>query len=180
MLTGTSVDGFAGVVLVFLTPAISAAPARPPAQPQAANVGIFYEGSKLPLAEGYLGAHYIKNLLGHVCRPWRSSSAHRPALLSAEIIKLLDREGLTVRPRKSELKSTTTPAPAPTSSCSLRNMASRSRSPIRAAYASSRAITLRFMDNQISRRLLEFGETARKIVNEAQEALDRHTADHRC
>jgi hypothetical protein len=28
-------------------------------------VGIFYDGPDLPLAEGYLGAHYIKNLLGH-------------------------------------------------------------------------------------------------------------------
>jgi hypothetical protein len=28
--------------------------------------------------------------------------------------------------------------------------------------------------------LLEFGETARKIANEAQEALDRHRAEHGC
>ena len=28
-------------------------------------MGIFYEGPDLPLAEGYLGAHYIENLLGH-------------------------------------------------------------------------------------------------------------------
>jgi hypothetical protein len=28
-------------------------------------VAIFYEGPDTPLAEGYLGAHYIKNLLGH-------------------------------------------------------------------------------------------------------------------
>ena len=28
--------------------------------------------------------------------------------------------------------------------------------------------------------LLEFGGTARKIVNEAQEALERHTAEHGC
>ena len=28
--------------------------------------------------------------------------------------------------------------------------------------------------------LLEFGETARKIVNEAREALERHAAEHGC
>jgi uncharacterized protein YdaL len=35
--------------------------------PQSAtpNVGIFYEGPDLPLAGGYLGAHYVENLLGH-------------------------------------------------------------------------------------------------------------------
>jgi len=34
-------------------------------QPAVANVGIFYEGPDLPLADGYLGARYVENLLGH-------------------------------------------------------------------------------------------------------------------
>ena len=45
--------------------AVFATPAQPPPQPAVANVGIFYDGPDLPLADGYLGAHDIKNLLGH-------------------------------------------------------------------------------------------------------------------
>jgi uncharacterized protein YdaL len=45
--------------------AVFATPAQPPPQPAAANVGIVYDGPDLPLADGYLGAHDIKNLLGH-------------------------------------------------------------------------------------------------------------------
>ena len=52
------------LVVVFAS-AIFAAPTQPPAQPGVANVGIVYDGPDLPLAEGYLGAHYIGNLLGH-------------------------------------------------------------------------------------------------------------------
>jgi hypothetical protein len=53
------------VLSVLSAAAMFAASAQPPAQPKIANVGIVYEGPDLPLAEGYLGAHYIKNLLGH-------------------------------------------------------------------------------------------------------------------
>jgi uncharacterized protein YdaL len=42
-----------------------AAPAQPPAPAGAAAVAIIYDGADLPVAHGYLAAHYIKNLLGH-------------------------------------------------------------------------------------------------------------------
>jgi uncharacterized protein YdaL len=55
-----------GAVLGVVTAqTVFAVPARPPAQSDVADVGIIYDGPDLPLAEGYLGAHYIKNLLGH-------------------------------------------------------------------------------------------------------------------
>src|SRR5215469_3905579 len=53
------------IVNALLASGMFAAPGWPPVQPGVANVGIFYEGPDLPLAEGYLGAHYIENLLGH-------------------------------------------------------------------------------------------------------------------
>lgn len=37
----------------------------PPVQPEMDTVAIIYDGPDLPLAEGFLGAHYVKNLLGH-------------------------------------------------------------------------------------------------------------------
>lgn len=40
-------------------------PTQPPSQPAVANVGIIYDGPDWPLADGYLAAHYVKNLLGH-------------------------------------------------------------------------------------------------------------------
>src|SRR5215472_15372806 len=40
-------------------------PTEPPSQPAVANVGIIYDGPDGPLADGYLAAHYVKNLLGH-------------------------------------------------------------------------------------------------------------------
>jgi uncharacterized protein YdaL len=46
-------------------PIVYGSPLQPPAQPSSPDVGIFYEGADLTLAEGYLGAHDIKNLLGH-------------------------------------------------------------------------------------------------------------------
>jgi len=60
-----TVCAVAPAVPALFTPAMHAAPARPLTQPNVANVSIIYEGPELPLAEGYLGAHYIKNLLGH-------------------------------------------------------------------------------------------------------------------
>jgi len=41
--------------------------AQTPAPPQSVSgtVAIIYDGPDLPMAEGFLGAHYIKNLLGH-------------------------------------------------------------------------------------------------------------------
>ena len=53
------------IVNALLASGMFAAPGWPPVPPGVANVGIFYEGPDLPLAEGYLGAHYIENLLGH-------------------------------------------------------------------------------------------------------------------
>jgi uncharacterized protein YdaL len=44
---------------------MTAAQAPPPPQPATATVAIIYDGPDLPLADGFLGAHYIKNLLGH-------------------------------------------------------------------------------------------------------------------
>jgi uncharacterized protein YdaL len=41
------------------------AAAQTPTQPASGTVAIIYDGPDLPLAEGFLGAHYIKNLLGH-------------------------------------------------------------------------------------------------------------------
>jgi uncharacterized protein YdaL len=54
-----------GFLAGVLFPMVYGSPLQPPAPPAIANVGIFYEGPDLPLAEGYLGAHYVKNLLGH-------------------------------------------------------------------------------------------------------------------
>ena len=54
-----------GFLTGILLPTVRGLPVQPPAQPSSPNVGIFYEGPDLPLAEGYLGAHYVKNLLGH-------------------------------------------------------------------------------------------------------------------
>ena len=45
--------------------AVSPTLAQPPPQSAVANVGVVYDGPDWPLADGYLGAHYIKNLLGH-------------------------------------------------------------------------------------------------------------------
>ena len=45
--------------------AIAVAQAPPSPQPTTASVAIIYDGPDLPLADGFLGAHYIKNLLGH-------------------------------------------------------------------------------------------------------------------
>jgi len=42
-----------------------AAQAPPSPQPATSTVAIIYDGPDLPLADGFLGAHYIKNLLGH-------------------------------------------------------------------------------------------------------------------
>ena len=42
-----------------------ASPAQPPPQSAVADVAIVYDGPDWPLADGYLGAHYVKNLLGH-------------------------------------------------------------------------------------------------------------------
>ena len=53
---------------VFFALSASAAfafPTVPPSQPAVANVGIIYDGPDWPLADGYLAAHYVKNLLGH-------------------------------------------------------------------------------------------------------------------
>lgn len=45
---------------------ITAAAQTPaPPQPASGTVPIIYDGPDLPMAEGFLGAHYIKNLLGH-------------------------------------------------------------------------------------------------------------------
>ena len=49
----------------ILFPIVYGSPLQPPTQPATPNVGILYEGPDLPLAEGYLGAHYVRNLLGH-------------------------------------------------------------------------------------------------------------------
>lgn len=43
----------------------AAAQTLAPPQPVSGTVAIIYDGPDLPLAEGFLGAHYIKNLLGH-------------------------------------------------------------------------------------------------------------------
>ena len=52
--------------LAGLCVCVTAAAKTPfPLQPASGTVAIIYDGPDAPLAEGFLGAHYIKNLLGH-------------------------------------------------------------------------------------------------------------------
>src|SRR5215472_8439985 len=55
-----------GLLLAGVCLCITAAAQTPaPPQPVSGAVAIIYDGPDLPMAEGFLGAHYIKNLLGH-------------------------------------------------------------------------------------------------------------------
>ena len=64
-------------LLGFCVCVVAAAQPPLPQQPATGTVAIIYDGPDLPLAEGFLGAHYIKNLLGHFA-------------LQGELIRLAD------------------------------------------------------------------------------------------
>jgi hypothetical protein len=69
--------GVIGALIAWRGGVAFAAPAQPPAQPDVATVAIIYDGADLPVAHGYLAAHYVKNLLGHFA-------------LRGEVIRLAD------------------------------------------------------------------------------------------